>query len=225
MPQNTGSRYRKRRVRKSRPWYMRKYSPMEIAGKAWSGVKYLKGLVNSELKTLDIDATVAAVDYNGNVKQLSLITQGDTRVSRDGKSILCKSVFIRGQVASSTTPNNNVVRLMIVIDTMNDGTAPTGSDVLETTGSALAPFSALKQTASGRYKVIYSKIFSLSKTSNTSQVFKAYIPVNKHIKYTGANATDTWKNNIYMLTFSTVAAASGNEPALNAYSRVSFYDN
>ena len=44
--------YRRRRVYKKRtpkPWYRKKYSVSQMASAAYKGVKYIKGLVNSEM--------------------------------------------------------------------------------------------------------------------------------------------------------------------------------
>lgn len=42
-----GRTFRRRRGRSS-PWYARKYNAMQLASAAWRGVRYIKGLVNSE---------------------------------------------------------------------------------------------------------------------------------------------------------------------------------
>lgn len=223
MPQSKGGGKVAKRAKKPKvdTWDAVKH----LAVKAWDGVKFLKEILNAELKKTDFTLLAQPVSYNGYVQHLSNIAQGTSRTSRNGISIYAKSIFMRGTVQADDTPNTNHVRLMVVMDTMNTGTTPTGADVLDGVGAINTPFSPLKQTSSGRFKVLWSKIFALSKVSNYSQVFKAYIPLNKHIKYTGTLGTDEQKNQIYLMAFSGVAPASGNEPTVTTYERISFYDN
>lgn len=225
MPQSVGGKvYRKGRKYLKR--YLKKHNGWELAKKAYSGYKYLKGMINCELKKNDQALSSTAVSYSGLVGlQLTNIDQGDQRTARNGVSILCKSVFIRGVVNADDTPVSNNIRLMVVMDTMNTGTAPSLSDVLESTGGALAPFSALKQISAGRFKILWSKLLTVSKVTNQSQVFKAYIPVNKHVKYQGTSGSDEWKNQIYFMAISSVIGSGGSEPTVACYARTSFYDN
>lgn len=222
MPQSQGGSLKKKRKTKSVAWYKKKYSAIELATKAFNGVKMIKDFLNVELKTVDVALTSNNVLNTGAVVHLTPVSQGDTRVQRNGKSIFGNSLFLRGSLGAGAS--SNVLRIIIFCDTMNTGTTPTAADVLETTGSALAPYSALDQTTSqGRYKILSSKIYSLSNVTNQSQVFKMYIPFKKHVKYTGPNATDEWKNQCYMLAISTQSTANG--PNLDGICRFSFYDN
>lgn len=216
----------KRPMRKKRmPWYKKKYSAMELAGKAWSAVKYVKGMINCEKKTVDINASITGVTYNGSVTSLSAIAQGDTSITRDGKSILAKSLLIRGSVVSNASASFNVVRVIVFQDRYNTGTAPTASNLLETTGSASAPYSALNHLASGRFKILYTRLIFVVASSEAKVIpFKAYIPLNTHVKYDGPNSTDDYKNSLYCCFISATAPA-GTNPDVNLYSRMSFYDN
>lgn len=219
MPQSSKFSRKKKRTT-NRPWYMRKYNAYELAGKAYSGLKYIKGLVNAEKKTLGIDIGNANILNTGYVQHLSQITQGDTRVSRDGKSVLARGLLLRGAVAA--TAANQIVRFMVVIDTMNTGTAPTAAEILESTGTVNTPFSPLLNTASGRFKIIHTQLFSLSTVTNYQQIFKRYIPLNKHIKFTGPALTDEWKNQIYSLAVSQDGVTG---PIMWGVSQLFFYDN
>ncbi len=221
MPVSKGGYKRKRKPRTS-AWYKKKYSVGDIATKALKGVQYIKTLVNAETKIHDISQDAQTYNYNGLLTLLSGIPQGDSEVERSGISLFTKSVFIRGVVKANTVSENNLLRILIIRDTMNTGSTPSVSSILETTGSAIAPLSPLQNTSAGRYQVLFSKFFTFSNNGNTSQVFKAYIPLKKHIKYTGPLATDEWKNQIYFLGISDVIT---NDPELSFVSRLSFYDN
>lgn len=215
---------RKRRGNKKggKPWYSKKYSIGDIASKAWSGVKYIKELINVETHTVDVAQSGGLIDYNGTVLLLNQVAQGDTRVNRQGKSIKGKYLSGRGKV-SLNGGTNNTVRLMIVQDTMNQGTAPSVSDILETTGASYAPYANIKQLANGRFKVLWTRLFNVNTVSTYSQLFKYYIKLNSHQFYDGANATDAQKNALYFVQISD--AVTSNLPGVDVYNRYAFYDN
>ena len=58
--------------RKGLPWYKRKYNAMELAGKAWSGVKAIRHLVNSEKLHL-VTTSSAGISNNSYYVHLSTI--------------------------------------------------------------------------------------------------------------------------------------------------------
>lgn len=218
-----GKRSYKRRYKKmASTWYNKKYSVGDIASKAWSGVKMIKDMINVETHTVDVSHNGTTVDYNGNLQLLNPVAQGDTRVNRQGKSIKGKSLSGRG-VITIGGGTNNTVRLMIIQDTMNLGTDPTMTDVLETIGSTAAPFSNINQLANGRFKILWSRTLNINAVSTYSQVFKYYLPLSSHQYYDGAASTNNQKNSLYLCTISDVVTT--NLPIITSYNRYSFYDN
>lgn len=206
--------------------YVKKYlkgkSAWDVAKIAWNGVKYLKGLVNAELHTNDVYST-STLDYtNGVVVAINQIAQGDTSTDRNGKSILMKYISMRGIVYRNSANQNETIRLMIVMDTSGQGTAPVLSDILALTGSTGAPLSNLNKFANGRFKILWTRTFVVDNTT-ASQVFKAFIPIAKHVKFDGPNATDYQKNAMFLVGCSDQTGA--NLPSYHAYIRQAFYDN
>lgn len=224
MPVSAGGKrsFRRRRNYRRKPWYKKKYSVGEIAGKALSGVNYLRTLVNAEVKTYDSTLAAQSLDYNGHIYNLTAIPQGDTEQSRDGNSIFLKSIFIRGLITANTVTENNTVRVIIFRDTMNLGSSPTIGEILESTGSNIATLSPLNHDSHGRFQILWTKFFTFSNNGNTAQVWKAYLPIRKHVKYTGTLGTDEHKGQIYILLLSNTNV---NHPQGNYQARVSFYDN
>lgn len=203
-------------------WYKKKYSVSDLAAKAMKGVVALKGIINSELKTFDLLSSLDP-DHTGVVSPISAIARGDARDERNGKSVLCKSVFFRGCIFADTGATVTSLRVMIVQDTMNQGTTPTLADMLQTNATSTAFLSPLAQTSSGRFRVLYSKILIMNQGGAMSHLIKAYIQVDKHIKFTGPAGTDEWKNQIYLAVISD--KVSSLIPHIDVFSRVSYYDN
>lgn len=210
---------------KGKPWYSKKYSALDLAGKAWTGVKMLKGIINSEKKYHDTLIS-GSVDYNGTINLLTDIDQGDTNVTRSGNSILAKSLLIRYSVIPDvSSANTSYMRVIICQDTMNLGTTPAVSDVLQNTASASAPLSHYNNqySAQYRFKILYDKTHGLSNLQSTPAYVSEKLMVNDHIKYTGTQGTDEGKNNIYLVLISNQVTSL--LPAFSCYSRVKFYDN
>lgn len=222
MPSTVGGKNYRSKYRKLRSkWYNKKYSVGDLASKAWSGVKMLKGIINSEKHTLDTGITSGAIDYNGSVTNLNSIAQGDTRVNRQGRTVLAKYLSGRIAIYNNATAGSCTVRLFIVCDKMNQGSAPSVSDILEGVGANTAPLSALKQINTQRFKILWSRL-TTTDTNNPIQLFKYYLPMSTHLYFDGANATDYQKNALFLVM---ISDQQTNTPSINLYNRLAFYDN
>lgn len=196
-------------------------SAYSIAKKALSIGMSLKGLVNSEKKYFDSNST-DFVSWNGTVNPLSNIAQGNDVGNRDGNSILARSLWLQMDVRGNVANQSNIVRVIVFVDTENTGSTPAASDVLQTTGSAFAVDSPLNVDHLPRYTILMDKKFVTSTAGQTRLNTKRYINLYKHIKYTGPNATDTYKNQLFILFVSDVIT---DDPILTYYSRLGFMDN
>lgn len=210
-------RYKSRRRRSQKPWYKKKYNAMEIAGKALSGVRHLKGLVNAE--KMKIDAVESAtINTTGGVYQLSPIPQGDTDGSRHGNSVYARSIFGRLGLVKALAADTTFVRFMIFIDNQQTAdTTPTLTDVLES-ASVFAP---LNNLTVGRYSIKYDKLISMSALHDATHR-KIFIPLKHHIRYNGTASTDIQKGGIYALVISDQPT---NVPSFTYNLRLNYYDN
>ena len=218
-------RYRKKNYRKKTPWYNKKYNALQIAGKALSGVKYLKGLVNSEMLHVN-QVNAAGIDYNGTIYHLTNIGQDDTASGRTGNSLLLKSVFLRVKFEKdASATSSSCIKMMIIQDKQQvSDTTPAISDILESSGNIYSPLSPLKIGSSGRYKILYSKQFTLDVTGGwTSKVIEKYIPMYLHVRYNGTAGTDIQKNGIYVIFISDKVTTL--LPTQTMYSRLGYHDN
>lgn len=221
----------KRKYRKLRTkWYNKKYSIGDIASKAFTGVKYLRGIINSELKSVTNTATSQAISYNGLVLKQTNISQGDTHFSREGNSVLAKYLTIKGTVSLAGTSNANPVSIYVVqdkrrIDFTTDRTL-VASDMFENTGGPNAPNSMINVNAIGRFKILASKRFMLASGTSSQKQFEFNVKdINCHVKWQYNPGTGDLQNHIYLIALSDGIPSSGNEPILNYVGRFKYYDN
>lgn len=195
----------------------------QAAKYAWQGVKYLTGLVNSEMYKWDVIENVASINNTlSYVAHLSAIPQGDGDAARTGNSLLAKSLNLKGllQWNSSAAYTSCAVRVAIVMDTQQIGdTSPNNANVFESN----APWSHLNSETVGRFKLLKSMFINLT---NDKKAFNLNIniPMQTHIRYNGTAGTDIQRNGIYIMASSNVASTD-SPPVLSYEARLSYHDN
>lgn len=219
MPQTNRLR-RSRKTSRRTPWYKKKYNAMQIASKALSGVNYIRGLVNSELKFHDVESSTT-FSNSGAMINLTEIAGGSGDAQRNGNSIFVRYITLRGIMAANTNASYNTCRMIVFIDKDTSGTTPTASDVLATTTTGFVPIAPLNDTNRARYKVLTSKLVLLS-PSDYNEPFKSYMNIRHHVRYNSATATDTDKGQIYCLFVSDQDTLT---PLYTLHSRVAYHDN
>lgn len=220
------SRPKRRMMKKSKAWYSKKYSIAQIASQALKGVKYLKGLVNVERKFHTI-TNAQNVGWDGTYRiLLTGVSQGDTATTRDGNSILLKTLYVKGLITMDTTVSTTFLRFYLILDTQQcEGTSPSFTDIFESTliSSSSAPLANLNRQNAGRFKILYTKGYNLSAVSIRNQSFSIYKKFYKHhLTFNDAGTHD--KGHIYAFAISDQSGA-GNPPEIRATSRVTYYDN
>lgn len=196
----------------------------QIAQKAWSGVKAIRGIVNSEKFHFDAGTQVNP-DYNGAVVALSAISQGDGTGSRTGNSILAKGLVFNFNLSNDTGAQTTTTRIIVFQDTMSLGTIPSPSDVLTAVGNVngvISPYTLINSDQR-RFKILMDEAFATSNTGNQKIVKFQNLRVDDHIKFSGTSGTDEARNMVYMLHISDRVTTL--LPTLNWYSRLSYYDN
>lgn len=188
-------------------------------------VTYLAGMVNSEKMYFDTTAS-ANYDFSGAVVPITNIAAGDDEGNRTGNSILGKSIYFQltaSKLTANTNPTNNV-RIIIVQDKLNTGTAPTWGDLIATgnLGTGYAVLSPLNIDHTVRYKILMDKRMTLSTNGTQGTISRKYIKMHTHINYTGTAATDYYKNNIYVFI---ISDQSTSAPLVNFIARFAYHDN
>jgi len=216
-------RFTTRRYKKKPAWYNRKYNAMQLAAKAWKGVRYIKGLVNSEMLHKDFNYSAGtAVSSTGFVTHLTAISQDDTVSGRTGNSLLLRNISMRFkiEVNPSVTTNSSLL-LMLVKDTQQIGdTTPSITDIL----ASAAPESLLALGTSGRFKIIWRKTHILTNLAGGRSAIEVvkYFKLYDHIRYNGTASSDIQKNGYYLVAISNEAT---NVAYIAGTSRVGYHDN
>lgn len=209
---------RRRRYRKKNPYVSTAAKYAGMAYTAYKGVKYLKGLVNSEKHFRDFNSATS-IDDSGQIFVFTTIAQGDDVGDRNGNSILVKGLFGRLSFDKHASATSTYIRVIFFReDQQVADTAPGVTDVLETS----AFDSALNLDTRGRFKILKDMVVTLDSAKNTNAFKKFNIVINKHMKFNGSANTDIQKGGLYMLMISNEAT---NTPTIGAKVRISYHDN
>jgi len=182
---------------KSAQAYMKPSVPA-IARAAWSGVKYLRTLVNSETHKLDT-STSGNVTTTATITHITAIAQGDGINQRTGNSILVNYIYMRTQIVLNASATTSMFRLLLIRDLQQVGdTAPALLDVLTTADCN----SFLNANNVGRFKILHDCVYSLDNAQRKQLFFKKYIKLNQHVRYNGSASSDIQKGGIYLMVLS-----------------------
>lgn len=194
----------------------------QLAMSAYKGVKYLRGLVNSELYKVDVNTSLTFTS-TPTVTLLTGIAQGDGDGARTGNSVLMKSLNCRFSCNAGTAANTFATVIIFMDMQQASDTNPTAADVLENSTNYA---SFLNSETVGRYKILQRKILNLNNIKSGSAYWQLSVirPQGHHLRFNGANATDTQKGHIYALTLSDQAAGAA-APVLSMVSRLTYHDN
>lgn len=192
-----------------------------LANKAFEGVKFLKGIINSELHKRDtVIGNFNIPNSTQPIQLLNGLTQGDGANQRTGNSLLMKHISIRGYVNFDTlgAVASTIVKYWVVCDTQQIGdTNPTFADIFSNNDV----LSLLNTNTVGRFKIL--KTGTLIRTADVAQKqVNIDIPMSMHTRYNGTASTDIQRNGIYLCWTSN---QSTNLPTASYLTRISYYDN
>lgn len=215
--------------RKQSSWYSRiggyVSSGVKTAAMAASALKtanYIAGLINVEKKFYDTSASGAVSSASPGTLALSDVAQGTAYNQRDGNSVKASSLFIRGSVVTNPSLAGSYgqnLRVVVVRDKDNQGSAPSYTDVFETSSI----YSPVNHVNGSRFDILHDKLYSCT-VQNAVHNFKHYIPLNSHIKWSGTLGNTYKEGHIFMLYTSDTSTVS-NQPTVNVYNRVRYVDN
>lgn len=211
-----------------------KYAPM--AARAWAvgkaayrGVRYIKGLVNSEMYKFDQAPAAFTTTIAGYQDGLFQVAQGDGDGSRTGNSIMVKSIRIEGvfrNAASTPVPN---VRCKVVLirddQTVSDSLYPALSDVYEYTADQTIIHSPLNSVSVGRYSILAQRIVFLDILAHPQSEFMIRLPMSHHVRFNGTAGTDIQKGNVSVSIFCDNTNVAYTNPTCEFSWRVSYHDN
>jgi len=190
-----------------------------VAKSAYRGVKYIKGLVNSELYKFDTTASAISVNTTPAVAHVSNLGAGDGEGQRTGNSVLAKSLTWNGTITVDAAGSTTNVRMVIVRDKQQIGdSSPSYTDIFESSNV----YSLLNRNTVGRFDILYKRDFALVPAGNASWNFLITVPMQEHIRYNGTGGGDIQKNGLYIIYISD--RSTGN-PSMNYATRLSYHDN
>jgi hypothetical protein len=134
---------------------------------------------------------------------LTLIPQGNTANSRDGRNAFPTSLQLKywvGRDTSATAPRYEVVRVIVFVWHVDDNTAPpTIADVLESTGSGQRLVnSAYKQKPTNGFTVLHDQRIGVQTSGSQVKVGSANLTRLPRITFETGGAL-FGKNHVYLL--------------------------
>ncbi len=209
----------RRRPKKQVSWYNRKYSTAQLAMKAWLAAKYVKSIVNVEMKKHDGTSSTTVANSGSYVTPLTDVAQGDSISTRDGNSFKAKGLSINYTIKQHASATNTQVCVVLVRDNQQIAdTDPAWNTIFNDTSVR----AVLNAAFVGRFSIIYDRVHLLSSNGQTQAFSKNYIKLNSHIRFNGTAATDIQKSG---LTFFAIADEATNLPTLDLAYRLTFVDN
>ncbi len=213
-------RYRGRRRRRSAGTSSRFGSALATATKALLLARYVKSLVNSELLSDDTQFN-AAVTNTAVSHLVTNISQGDDYNARQGRKIRLKSIQCSGSCTMHATATNTRVRMVLFMDKMNTGTAPTLTDIVSDT----VALRNNQPNMMARYKIFWDKHIVMTQITDANtpeRIFKYYKKVDIPVTFSGTAGTDEGKNSFWCLL---ISDESTNSPTVVQNWRVRYRDN
>lgn len=226
-----GTVYRKRPVRKN--GFKRKAFARSRAQRRFAARKLRAVHLRRELKFFDTSAAFT-YDATGEVPaggQWSLIPQGDTSSTRDGRQALVKSIEYHGLITGpSTAAAAGAAHWMFVIlDTQCNGAAAAVLDVFTSTNLAVA---LRNLNNSKRFKILHKEVIAPSWVGREANAnaqtlvwpVMFHIPCNIMLTFnsTAGAITELTENNIFIIAGS---SAVDDEYTNTGTARLRFYSD
>jgi len=187
---------------------------------AYKGYKLLKNMVNAEKHYIDTSITNATPGTAGSVYGLVSCSQGDTDVTRNGDSIKLDRITLKGSININSASAYDYVRIALVCDKENQGTAPGWTDIFE----EAQPLTYLNNKNMSRFVVIKTWLVPLNLAAAYNVIINFSKKLDFHVKYDGnAGTTADYRSNALFLVFN--GGDNANKANFTWRTRVSFYDN
>lgn len=218
-------RYKRRTTRRgtssSGAWYNKKYSTLQIAKAAWKGVKYIKGLVNSEVYKFDNTISSTTGSDSPFVSHLTDIAQGDGDAARTGNSLYVRSVSSHLTISQNASATFTRMTVWLIQDTQQVGdTNPAYADIFETA----SPDTFLNTDTVGRFTILWRRSYCMSAAATEQFQINISKPLRLHVRYNGTASSDVQRNGLYLVAISDNLVAT-NPPSIQGQIRVSYHDN
>lgn len=167
----------------------------------------------------------AAGSATATLKLLNGVAQGTTAITRLGRKIVMKSLYINGVVyVAPTSTGATPVRVLVVYDKQSNGTAPVATDVVQED----AITSPMNLGNSSRFEVICDHWIPCVGTAGPqAQPFRIYKKLNHKVEFNAGSAgtiADIQTGSVYVLVWTTNAIGTAALLTFND-TRIRFVDN
>lgn len=167
--------------------------------------------------------TSSTVGTSAAIGQIAAIAQGDTVSGRTGNQVTVKRLHLRLNLTVNSAGVSQRVRFIVFCDRLNTGTAPTGTDVLNTASlvySGIAPSALVNQ----RFKIYEDVVIPLSSVGANFTIAKEWDLRMKDLKvsFTGTGAGNSGSNSLYFLLLS---SDNTNQPTYAVGWNLFYYDD
>lgn len=212
----------KRKSRRFKKWYNTPQTPKALAIQALRKVRYIKGLVNSEMFHIDKSYSSNTISGSGYIYNLTGIAQGDGINGRTGNSLLVRNLNwrLKFEINSSVTVDTSIMMAIVQDNQQQSDTDPQVTDIF----ASATPEALLATGNFGRFKILYRKTFILTPASGGRPAVEMvkYKNLYHHVRYNGVNATDIQKGGLYVVF---VGSESTNLPTVTGTIRLGYHDN
>lgn len=193
-----------------------------LANKAWSGVKMLKNLINTEFKYIDTQHTFTSPGLgNWEYQVLNLLGTGDTATTRDGNTNRMKSLQLRFQVTGNITIPTTLVRCVALIDIDPDGSTFVPTNLYPATMTSMRDLSNRRD-----YVILKEWQIQVGTGDYITKVEEFYKQLDLKTVYSGTGAGEAVIDHgkiIFMCMSDQNPGVS--PPTIQLQSRVRFLDN
>jgi len=169
----------------------------------------------------------AAQNFSGIITELAPIAQGTGLTNRVGDAVNVESIDMKSMwYANQSGTLASMGRTIIFMDTMNTGTAPSSTDILDSVavGTALAPLANwnVPNNHMHRFRIYldHTAPFGISGNNAFSHTNR-HIKVNRRMDFSGSASTTALRNRLYLLT---ISDTNSNDNLFSCQVNVNFTD-
>ncbi len=185
--------------------------------------KKLTSYLQHEKKFIDVNQSIFEINDTGFVHMLNGVAVGDSFTQREGRNTLIKNLWLRFELILATDRASSNVRLMIIKDTMNNGSGlPSLDDILDSvTISSHYDVNNMPQ-----YIKLYDRTWEMADGNHPCFVRQKRITKDIKVSYSNntADVNSIQKNAIFLVGISDVPTGQ-NPPEMIYRSRIRFIDN
>lgn len=167
-------------------------------------------------------ASFNTVSTTHAIHHLTGVSQGDTAITRDGDQCKLKSIQFNCVIVPNASATQTILRHIIFVDTMQDGTAPTAAEVLGDTAATQTLVSMKNMDNKNRFVILVDRIQACHGTTDTPVHWRWFKKFNTRLHFTGNGSTDTIGTHYYYMV---VSNETTNTPTVYFRSMIRFLDN